>query len=100
MRSLKSDISREQMNDLFNPGDLQVEIAWCNLPMRVSLPIGNLYRKHYAEMIETCGSPGIRLKAYGTAFGMPQHAESRISRCEFWIQVSPFLRRIGVLPTL
>jgi hypothetical protein len=43
----------EQMNDLLNPGDLQVEIGWCNLPNGAGF-ISNRYRYEgvTAEMID------------------------------------------------
>lgn len=43
----------EQMNDLLNPGDLQVEIGWCNLPNGAGFIANrNIYRNVTAEMID------------------------------------------------
>ena len=43
----------EQMNDLLNPGDLQVEIGWCNLPNGAGFIANrNLYKNVTAEMID------------------------------------------------
>ena len=43
----------EQMNDLLNPGDLQVEIGWCNLPNGAGFIANrNLYKNITAEMID------------------------------------------------
>ena len=42
----------EQMNDLLNPGDLQVEIGWCNLPNGAGFIANrNVYQNVTAEMI-------------------------------------------------
>ncbi len=46
-------ISPEQVNDLLNPGDLQVEIGWCNLPNGAGFIANrNVYRNVTAEMID------------------------------------------------
>lgn len=43
----------EQMNDLLDPGDLPVEIGWCNLPNGAGFIANrNAYRNVTAEMIE------------------------------------------------
>lgn len=43
----------EQMNDLLNPGDLQVEIGWCTLPNGAGFMANrNVYRDVTAEMID------------------------------------------------
>ncbi|MEJ2110716.1 MAG: hydrolase [Acidobacteriota bacterium] len=43
----------EQMNDLLDPGDLQVEIGWCNLPNGAGFIANrNLYKSVTAEMID------------------------------------------------
>jgi phloretin hydrolase len=43
----------EQMNDLLNPGDLQVEIGWCNLSNGAGFIANrNLYKNVTAEMID------------------------------------------------
>ena len=43
----------EQMNDLLNPGDLQVEIGWCNLPNGAGFIANrNVYKNVTAEMID------------------------------------------------
>jgi hypothetical protein len=43
----------EQMNDLLNPGDLKVEIGWCNLPNGAGFIANrNLYQNVTAEMID------------------------------------------------
>jgi len=43
----------EQMNDLLNPGALQVEIGWCNLPSGAGFIANrNVYRSVSAEMID------------------------------------------------
>ena len=43
----------EQMNDLLNPGDLQVEIGWCNLPNGAGFVANrNIYKNVTAEMID------------------------------------------------
>jgi hypothetical protein len=43
----------EQMNDLLNPGDLQVEIGWCNLPNGAGFIANrNLYENITAEMMD------------------------------------------------
>jgi hypothetical protein len=43
----------EQMNDLLNPGDLQVEIGWCNLPNGAGFIANrNLYKNITAGMID------------------------------------------------
>lgn len=43
----------EQMNDLLNPGDLQVEVGWCNLPNGAGFIANrNVYQNVTAEMID------------------------------------------------
>jgi len=43
----------EQMNSLLNPGDLQVEIGWCNLPNGAGFIANrNLYKNITSEMID------------------------------------------------
>jgi hypothetical protein len=43
----------EQMNDLLNPGDLQVEIGWCNLSNGAGFIANrNVYKNVTAEMID------------------------------------------------
>jgi phloretin hydrolase len=43
----------EQMNDLLNPGDLQVEIGWCNLPNGAGFIANrNIYKNVSADMID------------------------------------------------
>jgi phloretin hydrolase len=43
----------EQMNDLLNPGDLRVEIGWCNLPNGAGFIANrNVYKNVTAEMID------------------------------------------------
>jgi len=43
----------EQMNDLLDPGDLRVEIGWCNLPNGAGFIANrNLYKNVTAEMID------------------------------------------------
>ncbi len=45
-------ICPEQMNDLLNPGDLQVEVGWCNLPNGAGFIANrNVYKIVTAEMI-------------------------------------------------
>jgi phloretin hydrolase len=42
----------EQMNDLLSPGDLQVEVGWCNLPNGAGFIANrNIYKNVTAEMI-------------------------------------------------
>jgi hypothetical protein len=46
-------ISPEQMNDLLLPGELQVEIGWCNLPNGAGFIANrNIYKNVTAEMID------------------------------------------------
>jgi len=46
-------IGPEQMNDLLNPGDLNVEIGWCNLPNGAGFIANrNVYKDVTAEMID------------------------------------------------
>lgn len=48
-----SAIYPEQMNALLDPGDLQVEIGWCNLPNGAGFIANrNLYKNVTAEMID------------------------------------------------
>ena len=43
----------EQMNDLLNPGNLDIEIGWCNLPNGAGFVANrNVYRNVTAEMID------------------------------------------------
>ena len=43
----------EQMNDLLNPGNLDIEIGWCNLPNGAGFIANrNVYRNVTAEMID------------------------------------------------
>jgi phloretin hydrolase len=43
----------EQMNDLLNPGNLDIEIGWCNLPNGAGFIANrNIYRNVTAEMID------------------------------------------------
>jgi hypothetical protein len=43
----------EQMNDLLNPGDLKVEVGWCNLPNGAGFIANrNVYKGVTAEMID------------------------------------------------
>ena len=43
----------EQMNDLLNPGDLQVEIGWCNLSNGAGFIANrNVYKNVTPEMID------------------------------------------------
>jgi phloretin hydrolase len=46
-------ICPEQMNELLNPGDLQVEIGWCNLPNGAGFIANrNVYKNVTTEMID------------------------------------------------